>query len=302
MFSRRHPVLFFILVFTSIMSGTILVVSLLVSISTGGTDLVTGDRVGVIEISGVLVESKDILQHIKDYREDGSVKAIVLRINSPGGGVGPSQEIYREIRKTVKEKNVIASMGAVAASGGYYVASAASGIIASPGTVTGSIGVIMGYTNFQDIFSKIGLKPVVVKSGEFKDMGSPVREMTAAEEKILTDFVQKIHMQFITHVSEARRMDVAEVKLLADGRIYTGEEAKTMGLVDRLGNLEDAVEWAGRLGGIKGDISTVYPKKDGMSFFEYLTGMSVQRFAEHVFQSSRLSSISAAYLYHPAQT
>ena len=240
MFSRRHPFLFFIIIFSAIISGTVLFMSLLLTIGTSGTDFISGDKVGVVEITGVVVESKDILKQIKEYREDESIKAVVLRINSPGGGVGPSQEIYREVRKTVKEKNVIASMGAVAASGGYYIASGTSGIIANPGTVTGSIGVIMGYTNFQEIFNKIGLKPVVVKSGQFKDMGSPGREMTKEEEKILTDFVNKIHMQFVKDVSEGRSMDMEKVKLLADGRIYTGEEAKTIGLVDRLGNLEDA--------------------------------------------------------------
>jgi len=299
MFSRRHPFLFFMLIFSAIISGTVLFMSLLLTIGTSGTDFISGDKVGVIEITGVVVESKDILQQIKQYREDESIKAVVLRINSPGGGVGPSQEIYREVRKTVKEKNVIASMGAVAASGGYYIASGTSGIIANPGTVTGSIGVIMGYTNFQEIFDKIGLKPVVVKSGQFKDMGSPVREMTKEEEKILTDFVNKIHMQFVKDVSEGRSMGIEKVKLLADGRIYTGEEAKTIGLVDRLGNLEDAVEWAGRLGGIEGEISTVYPKKKEMPLLEYLTGMSIHQILKNIFHSSYSSSVSAEYIYHP---
>ncbi|MBW2219055.1 MAG: signal peptide peptidase SppA [Deltaproteobacteria bacterium] len=299
MFSRRHPFLFFFLIFSAIISGTVLFVSLLLAIGTSGTDFISGDKVGVIEIKGVVVESKDVLRQIKEYREDESIKAVVLRINSPGGGVGPSQEIYREVRKTIKEKNVIASMGAVAASGGYYIASGTSGIIANPGTVTGSIGVIMGYTNFQEIFNKIGLKPVVVKSGQFKDMGSPVREMTKEEEKILTDFVNKIHMQFVKDVSEGRSMDMEKVKLLADGRIYTGEEAKTIGLVDRLGNLEDAVEWAGRLGGIEGEISTVYPKKEEMPFLEYLTGMSIHQIFKSIFHSSYSSSVSAEYIYHP---
>jgi len=299
MFSRRHPFLYFMLIFSAIISGTVLFMSLLLTIGTSGTDFISGDKVGVIEITGVVVESKDILQQIKQYREDESIKAVVLRINSPGGGVGPSQEIYREVRKTVKEKNVIASMGAVAASGGYYIASGTSGIIANPGTVTGSIGVIMGYTNFQEIFDKIGLKPVVVKSGQFKDMGSPVREMTKEEEKILTDFVNKIHMQFVKDVSEGRNMGMEKVKLLADGRIYTGEEAKTIGLVDRLGNLEDAVEWAGRLGGIEGEISTVYPKKKEMPLLEYLTGMSIHQILKNIFHSSYSSSVSAEYIYHP---
>jgi len=299
MFSRRHPFLFFVLIFSAIISGTILSLSLLFTIVSGDGDLVSGDKVGVIEITGVIIESKEILRQIKEYREDESVKSVVLRIDSPGGGVGPSQEVYREIRKTVKEKSVIASMGAVAASGGYYIASGASGIVANPGTVTGSIGVILGYTNFQEIFNKIGLKPIVVKSGEFKDIGSPVRDMTKEEEEILKNFVDKIHMQFVTDVSEGRGMDLEKVRHLADGRIYTGEEAKAIGLVDRLGNLEDAVEWAGRLGGIEGDIRTMYPKKEKVPFLEYLTGMSLQELLTAVFHSS-YATVSPEYIYHPS--
>jgi len=299
MFSRRHPFLFFVLIFSAIISGTTLSISLLFTIGSGSSDFVSGDKVGVVEITGVIIESKEILRQIKECREDESIKSVVLRIDSPGGGVGPSQEIYREIRKTVKEKSVIASMGAVAASGGYYIASGASGIVANPGTVTGSIGVIMGYTNFQEIFNKIGLKPIVIKSGEFKDIGSPVREMTIEEEKILKDFVDKIHMQFVTDVSEGRGLDMQKVRNLADGRIYTGEEAKVIGLVDRLGNLEDAVEWAGRLGGIEGDIPTVYPKKDKVPFLEHLTGMSIQEMVTTLFRSS-YTSVSTEYIYHPS--
>ncbi|MEA3435073.1 MAG: signal peptide peptidase SppA, partial [Thermodesulfobacteriota bacterium] len=258
MFSRRHPYLFFILVFSSISASAvaIIVISLMFVVGTrdsGYDDLKAGgEKVGIIEIKGVIADSKDVIHHLKLFREDKSIRAIVLRIDSPGGGVGPSQEIFREVRKTVKLKKVVASMGAVAASGGYYVAAGTDGIVANPGTITGSIGVIMGFTNFQELFRKIGLVPVVVKSVEYKDLGSPVRDMTEDERKILQDLSGNIHKQFVTAISEGRKMDLSKVESVSDGRIFSGEQAKELGLVDRLGNLEDAIEWAGRMAGIKG--------------------------------------------------
>jgi len=193
MFSRRHPYLFFILIFSAISASAvaIIVISFLFVRGTrdsGYDDLKAGgEKVGIIEIKGVIADSKEVIHHLKRFREDKSIRAIVLRIDSPGGGVGPSQEIFREVRKTVKLKKVVTSMGAVAASGGYYIAAATDGIVANPGTITGSIGVIMGFTNFQQLFRKIGLVPVVIKSVEYKDMGSPVRDMTDDERKILQD-------------------------------------------------------------------------------------------------------------------
>lgn len=269
MFSRRHPYLFFILVSSSIFVAAILGISTLIFLGTRESDFNIGEKVGVVEISGIITDSWDTIRNIKKYREDDSIKAIVLRIDSPGGVVGPAQEIYREVRKTVGEKKVIASMGAIAASGGYYVAAGTDGIMANPGTITGSIGVIIGYTNFEEILQKIGLYPVVVKSGEYKDMGSPVRKMTEKEKKLLQNFVDSTHRQFVAAVAEGRKMDPAKVRSVADGRIITGEEAKSLGLVDRLGNIEDAIEWAGRMGGIKGKISAVYSRKANISFLDY---------------------------------
>ena len=229
-----------------------------------------GDQVGVIEITGVIRDARDVLDDLKRFRKDDAIKAIVIRIDSPGGGVGPSQEIYREIRKTLEKKTVVASMGSVAASGGYYIAAGASKIVANPGTITGSIGVIMGFANYQQLLEKIGLVPVVVKSGEYKDMGSPVRKMKSEERKIFEDLARKIHRQFIRDVVQGRKMDLERVEALADGRIFTGEESMAMGLVDRLGNLEDAIEWAGRLGGITGEVSAVYAREKKLTFLEYL--------------------------------
>lgn len=276
MYSRRHPYLFFLLVSAAIAATVTLGLSGLFLLGGARTDLDFGEKVGVVEISGVIVDAQDAIDQIKQLREEDAIKAIVVRINSPGGAVAPSQEIYREIRKTVPLKKVVASMGAVAASGGYYIAAAADEIIASPGTITGSIGVIMAYTNYRALLEKIGLVPVVIKSGTYKDTGSPVREMTAPERELLEGLTKKIHHQFVKDVADGRQMDPEKVALLADGRIYTGEESKALGLVDRLGNIEDAIEWAGRMGGIEGKVSAVYVGADEFSLLDYLLGTSLK--------------------------
>ena len=299
MFSRRHPYLFFSLIFSSICAVAIFGISLLVVFATRSTDFVEigngGEKVGVIEIAGVITDAKDILHKIKQFREKPSIKAIVLRIDSPGGAVGPSQEIYRETRKTIKSKTVIASMGGVAASGGYYIAAGTDGIVASAGTITGSIGVIMGFTNFQQILRKIGLVPVVVKSGQYKDIGSPVREMTDNEREMLQDLVNNIHRQFVRDVAAGRGIDQDKLEPMADGRIFTGEEAKRLGFVDRIGNLEDAIEWAGRRGGIEGKISVVYAQERKFSVMKYLMGALMNEFSDR----TAYPVFFPGYLYQP---
>ena len=275
MFARRHPLLFTLISLAGIMGITLLGVSLaaaLVVMGIGGQDEMASDdpKIGVLEIIGPIDDSREILQQLKIFRENDSVKAVVLRIDSPGGAVGPSQEIFREIRKTSAEKKVIATMGTVAASGGYYIAAGTDGIVANPGTITGSIGVIMGFTNMEELLGKIGLTPVVIKSGEYKDMGSPVRPMREEEEDLLTELAESIHEQFISDVALGRNLESDQVRAVADGRILTGEQAHELGLVDRLGNLADAVEWAGQLGGIEGDIQTVYPEPERLDIWEYL--------------------------------
>ena len=271
MFSRRHPFLYFCLVALTVASAAlVLTTGLLVG---GGVVLQSSlgagqggaGNVGVVEISGMIVSSKQIISNLKTFREDSDIKAIVLRIDSPGGGVGPSQEIYREVMKTRLIKKVVASLGSVAASGGYYSASACDGIMANPGTITGSIGVIMEYANFKDIIKKIGLTPVVIKSGEYKDMGSPLRDLEDSEKKLLQGVVDEIHSQFVKDVATGRNLDEEKMATLADGRIFTGARALDLQLVDRLGNFGDAVEWAGTLAGITGEVTPVYPSEDGMT-------------------------------------
>jgi len=293
MFSRRHPILFFILMFTGIIMSSLVVISVGVMISLSPEDLEVGEGVGVVELTGVISDSQQVLDDLKYLRDMDEVKAIVLRVNSPGGGVGASQEIYRALLKTRDIKPVVTSMGGVAASGGYYAAAATDGIVANSGTITGSIGVIMGYTNFRQILDKIGLEPVVFKSGEMKDAGSPTREMSEKERAYLQQLVSSLHGQFVRDVAEARGMELDVVGKLADGRIYTGEEAVSLGLVDRMGNLEDALEWAAELGGLEGEPEAIYPPRPKTNMIDYIMDSAAVRISSIMHQSE----MGASFIY-----
>jgi protease-4 len=220
-----------------------------------------GDKIAIIEIRGVITQSSGIIEEINQYQEDEGVKAIILRIDSPGGGVGPAQEIHREILKVKSKKKVVTSMGSVAASGGYYIACASDLIIANPGTITGSIGVIMEFANIEELFKKIGIKGVVLKSGEHKDIGSPFREMTPEEKKIIQGVIDNVHQQFVQAVAKGRKMEQEKVMQIADGRILTGEQAKQIGLVDQIGNLQDTIDIVAKMAGIEGKPNILYPKR-----------------------------------------
>jgi protease-4 len=220
-----------------------------------------GDKIAIVEIRGVITQSSGIIEELHLHLEDEGVKAIILRIDSPGGGVGPSQEIHREILKIKSKKKVITSMGSVAASGGYYIACASDLIVANPGTITGSIGVLMQFSNLEELLKKIGIKGVVLKSGEHKDIGSPLREMTPEEKKMMQEVLDNVHQQFIQAVAEGRKLDYSKVVQIADGRIITGEQAKHFGLVDKMGNLQDTIDITAEMVGIKGKPNVLYPKK-----------------------------------------
>jgi protease-4 len=209
----------------------------------------------------MILDSTKIGAQLKKWSADGAVKAIVLRIDSPGGAVAPSQEIFAEVERAARKKPVVASMGAVAASGGYYVASPCKAIFANPGTVTGSIGVIMNLANMEKLLDKIGWSPVVIKSGKFKDAGSPFRPMSGEEKQYLQDVSDDIHGQFIEDVARARKMAPEAIRRLADGRIFTGREAVKLHLVDKLGGLRDAVEAAAKMGGMAPDPRVVEDKE-----------------------------------------
>jgi protease-4 len=229
-----------------------------------------GEKVAVLPISGLITDSEATIEQLKKFAKDDSVKAIVVRLNTPGGGVGPSQEIYEEVRKLRGKKVVVASMGALAASGGYYIACGADKIFANPGTITGSIGVIMQFVNVKDLIEKIGLKGYVIKSGSFKDTGSPVREMTPEERKLLQGLIDNVYSQFVNAVVEGRKLPREDVLAIADGRVLSGEQAKELGLVDVLGNQEDAVAEAGKMAKIEGEPQVLTPPKKKFSILDLL--------------------------------
>jgi len=238
-----------------------------------------GDRIAIVEIRGVIAQSSGVIQEMHQHLEDDGVKAIILRIDSPGGGVGPSQEIHREVLKGKAKKRIVTSMGSVAASGGYYIACASDLIVANPGTITGSIGVLMEFTNIEELFKKIGIKGVVLKSGEHKDIGSPFREMSPDEKRIMQEVIDNVHQQFIKAVAEGRKLDPSKVTQIADGRIFSGEQAKALGLVDQIGNLNDAIDATARLVGIQGKPDILYPKKK-FSIWELLIRETVSAVLE----------------------
>ncbi len=226
-------------------------------------DLSGQERVALIRIEGVIHDAQATIGELKQYSENPLVKAIVLRIDSPGGGVVPSQEIHDAVKRVKSKSNkaVIASMGTVAASGGYYIAAATDRIIANPGTLTGSIGVIMEMANFEGLLKKIGVEGVVIKSGRFKDVGSPLRKMSDEERKLLQSVMDDVHHQFIQAVADGRSLELSDVESLADGRIFTGRQAKEARLVDELGDLDDAIHIAADIAGMEGEPKVVEPRK-----------------------------------------
>jgi protease-4 len=222
-----------------------------------------GDKVAVIRIEGVILDARETIEELRHYRDNPSVKAIVLRIDSPGGAVVPSQEIFEEVQKTRAEGKIklVTSMGNVAASGGYYIAAATDRIVANPGTLTGSIGVIMELANVKDLLEKVGVKSVVIKSGRHKDMASPFRPMTEQDRALLQSVLDDVHGQFIEAVANGRALEVEQVKTLADGRIFTGKQAQSVRLVDELGDLHDAIKLAAGLVGIIGEPRVLETRK-----------------------------------------
>ena len=251
-------VLTILLVVAIVLGGTLLLVRHFFNPSSTG---LFEEKIGVVSINGTISSSKKISSELVKFAKDDSIRAIILRINSPGGGVGASQEIYREVQKITPQKPVVVSMGSVAASGGYYVAAPATKIVSNPGTITGSIGVFIQFVRLEELLNKIGVDLEIVKSGEFKDMGSPDRKLTQRDRDILDALIKDLQGQFVTAVASGRNLSVEKVQEIADGRIFSGARAKDLGLVDFMGNFQDAVEIAKKIVGIKGDVALVYPKK-----------------------------------------
>ncbi len=279
MSKKTHPVLITVAVIVLIgvfLGGVAIVVGL--RTQDNALSLPFGERIGVIPITGEIFASSSICSQIEDFRKDRAIKIIILRINSPGGAVGPTQEIYREIQKTVKVKKVIVSMGGIAASGGYYIASAADKIVASPATITGSIGVIMHFARIDDLLSKIGVSFEVLKSGEFKDTGSPYRKLTSKDRELLNSLLAEIKRQFVADVAKGRHLKIADVMKVADGRIILGSQAQKLGLVDVLGNFQDTVDLAKRISGIKGNVKLVYPARKRRGLLDIFMESAVRSF------------------------
>lgn len=222
----------------------------------------TGSKIGLVDLKGVITSADDVVRQLKKYREDRSIKGILLRVDSPGGGVVASQEMYEEVKKTRESgKPVVVSMGALAASGGYYVSCGASRLVANRGTLTGSIGVISEFLQLQAALDKLGVSVKTIKSGKLKDSGSSTRKMTEEDVKYFQQLMDDVHRQFIEVVENERHMDHDEVVKIADGRVFTGEQAAENGLVDTLGTFEDAIKIAADLAGIKGEPSIVKERK-----------------------------------------
>lgn len=279
-----------VLIFFALIFVVIAVLSLMMTFS---RKVPLGDKVALVRVTGMIVDSTDVIEELKEYEKDNSIKAVILRVDSPGGAVAPSQEIYEEILKLKEKKKIVVSMGTVAASGGYYISAPADKIVANAGTLTGSIGVIMEIPNISGLMQKIGVETQVIKSGEHKDIASMFKSLKPEEKQILQNVLDDVHDQFIQAVSEGRKMEFEEIKKLADGRIFTGRMAKEAGLVDELGNLQDAIRLAGELTGIKGEPEVVQ-KKEKFSALDLLKGNFAGKVMDNVFHG-----ISLKYLMTP---
>lgn len=243
-----------------------------------GSVVSVGDKIGVLEVEGTISDSRQLIEQIIDFRERSNIKAVVMRIDSPGGGVGPSQEIYAELKKLAKEKPLVVSMGSVAASGGYYLAVAGDRIFANPGTITGSIGVIMSFPNYQELMGKVGIQTEVVKSGRFKDIGSATRDFTAADRKLLQEVIDDVYHQFVEAVSIGRKISIEHLQPYVDGRIFTGRKAKEIGLIDEIGTFHDAVHYAAKAAGLHDNPDLVYPEPEKIDLIDRYLQSAVSRY------------------------
>ncbi|TFG37729.1 MAG: signal peptide peptidase SppA [Syntrophobacterales bacterium] len=276
---RRHPILFGILLLLGVGVLFFLVITYL---TRDGADFSRKDKIGVVVVKGFIGDSKNIVDKLDEYDRDEGVKAVVLRLETPGGAIVPSQEIYEKVLKVKRKKKVIASMGTVAASGGYYIACAADRIVANPGTITGSIGVIAQFSQIEELLKKIGLKSTIIKSGKYKDVGSPVREMTKDEKKIIQALIDDIYEQFVEVVAENRKIPKEKIINTAGAKAFTGRQALEFGLVDELGTMEYSVELAAKMAGIEGEPEVIYPEEKGRGLLKYILGEAASALSEEL--------------------
>jgi protease-4 len=272
----RHRVLLWLLVGGgAFVLLTVAALSLLLAYGGGGSgDFAFGKRIQVIDIEGELLDSRLIIEELQRYQDAESVPAILLNVDSPGGGVAASQEIYTEVKRLRDEKGkiIVAYMSSVGASGAYYLSSPVDKIIANPGTVIGSIGVIAEWVNYGDLLAWAKLKSVILKTGEFKDTGTPTRPLTEPERMYFQGLIDDMYVQFVEAVADGRKMDVESVRLLADGRVFTGRDAKEKKLIDEIGNFQDAVNLTASLAGISGKPSLLRPVRERVTLLDVLTG------------------------------
>ena len=233
-----------------------------------------GDKIGVVELEGVILDPKTVVQQLKKFGDDDSVKAIILHVNSPGGGVAASEEIYREVKRVrdEKHKRIVSSIETVGASGAYYVSAAANKIYADNGSVVGSIGVISQWTNYGDLLHWAKLKQETLKVGEFKDTGDPTREMTPAERAYLQSLIDNMYGQFVEAVADGRHAKAADIKAIADGRVWTGQQALALHLIDQIADFQAVVEDTAKSVGIKGEPTLVHPERNRETLLDLLFG------------------------------
>jgi protease-4 len=295
---RKHPVILgiFLLALTGILFSLFIFIIARFTSDRSASSFSLKAKVGVVVLSGIITDAKPVLENLDKFSKDDTIKAVILRIDSPGGAVAPSQEIYDRVISLKKEKKVVASMGTTAASGGYYVACAADKIVANPGTLTGSIGVIMHFTNVEDLFKKIGIKSEAIKSGKYKDSGSPFREMTKEEKVLLQGVIEDVHDQFVEVVAANRKLPKEKLQDLADGRVFTGRQALKAGLVDYLGGIEYASTIVAELAGIEGKPELIYPKEERFSIFRYLMEETLQVVRKELREEGTGPGLSYLYL------
>ncbi len=233
-----------------------------------------GDRIGVVDLSGVILSPQPVVDQLKKFADDSSIKAIILHVNSPGGGVAASEEIYREVKRihTEKKKKIVVSIETVGASGAYYVASASDKIFADQGSIVGSIGVIAQWFNYGDLLKWAKLKDVVIKTGEFKDTGNPARDLTPAEQAYMQELIDNMFGQFVKAVADGRSLKYDDVKSMANGKVWTGEQAKNLKLIDTIGDFQSAVDDTAKSVGIKGEPTLVRPEKERKTLLDLLLG------------------------------
>src|ERR1700731_1159843 len=233
-----------------------------------------GDRIGVVDLDGVILSPQPVVGHLKKFAEDSSIKAIILHVNSPGGGVAASEEIYREVKRIreEKKKRIVVSIETVGASGAYYIASGSNKIYADQGSIVGSIGVVAEWVNYEELLKWAKLKDIVFKTGEFKDTGNPTRDLTPAEQAYMQSLIDNMFGQFVKAVADGRGLKFDDVKSIANGKVWTGDEALPMKLIDQVGDFEAAVADTAKSVGIKGEPSLVHPDKERKTVLDLLLG------------------------------